>query len=322
MLECKNILITGSSGFIGQALSHHLDQQNRTIIAAVRRPVNTLPTDIRQIPIGDIYPDTDWTQALDHVDCVIHLAARAHIMSDTAADPIAEFRLVNTAGTLDLARQSAAAGVRRFIFLSSIGVNGNQTSTNPFSFSAEDTPNPAEPYAISKHEAEISLRQIAQKTGMEIVIIRPPLVYGANAPGNFGRLLQITAKGIPLPFGAVHNQRSFVALDNLIDLITVCIDHPAAANQTFLVSDGEDLSTTELLQRLGAALGKPAYLLPVPVSWLRKVASLLGKEDIAMRLLGSLQIDMHKTCELLNWSPPLSVDEALRKTAKAYLQAH
>ncbi|MGR0481933.1 MAG: UDP-glucose 4-epimerase family protein [Candidatus Electronema sp. V4] len=314
-----NIILTGSTGFIGQALAHHLHQQVYGVIAAVRRHSDTLLSSIRQVPVSDILPDTDWKNALTQANVVIHLAARAHITSDTAADPLAEFRLVNTAGTLNLARQAAAAGVRRFIFLSSIGVNGNRTSE--VAFSAENIPNPVGLYAISKHEAEIGLRQLAQGTGLEIVIIRPPLVYGANAPGNFGRLLQIAAKGIPLPFGAVHNQRSLVALENLIDLITVCIGHPAAANQTFLVSDGEDLSTTELLQRLGAALGRPGRLLPVPASWLRKAASFLGKEDIAMQLLSSLQIDMRKTCELLNWSPPVSVDEALRKTAKAYLQA-
>ncbi len=264
-------------------------------------------------------PDTDWTYALTKVDnTVIHLAARAHIMSDTAANPLTEFRLVNTAATLNFAHQAAAAGIRRFIFISSIGVNGNQTSNIPFS--TEDTPNPVEPYAISKHEAEIGLRQIAQETGMEIVIIRPPLVYGANAPGNFGRLLSIAAKGIPLPLGAVHNQRSLVALDNLIDLITVCINHTAAANQTFLVSDGEDLSTADLLKRLRAALGRPARLLPVPASWLHKVASLLGKGDIAQRLCGSLQVDISKTRNLLDWTPPVSVDQALRQTAQAYLQ--
>ena len=313
------ILVTGATGFIGNTLSCHLAQQGHTITAAVRHTSNIFPTAIRQTYVGDILSETDWTQALDHVDIVIHLAARVHIMSDCVADPLTECRFVNTAGTLNLARQAAAAGVRRFIFLSSVKVNGESTQHDQL-FSAADVCDPDDPYAVSKYEAEQGLKDISKQTGMEIVIIRPPLVYGPGVKGNFFSMMRWLHKGIPLPLGAVHNQRSLVALENLIDLITVCIDHPAAANQTFLVSDGEDLSTTELLQRLGAALGRHARLLSVPASWLRKAASLLGKKDIAMRLLDSLQIDMRKTCELLNWSPPVSVDEALRKTAKSYLQ--
>jgi nucleoside-diphosphate-sugar epimerase len=314
------ILITGATGFIGNTLSSHLVGQRRTAIAAVRRPANTLPKAIRQISVGDILPETDWTQAVANTDVVIHLAARAHIMYDIATNPLSEFRLVNTLGTLNLARQAAAAGVRRFIFISSIKVNGEVTNPGE-AFTAFDASVPDDPYGISKYEAEQGLKEMSAQTGMEIVIIRPPLVYGPGVKGNFLNMMRWLHKGIPLPLGAVLNQRSLVSLDNLIDLITVCIDHPAAANQTFLVSDGEDLSTTELLQRLGAALGKPARLLPVPASWLYNVLSLLGKEDIAVRLLGSLQIDMRKTCEMLNWSPLITVDEALKKTAEAYLQA-
>lgn len=314
-----NILLTGATGFIGQALVRHLDQQGFAVTAAVRRFTNTLSASIRQTVVGDLLPNFDWTSALANVDIVIHLAARAHIMRDTATDPLASFRLVNTVGSLNLARQ-AAAGVRRFIFISSIKVNGEVTNQRE-KFTAFDASVPDDPYGFSKYEAEQGLKEISAQTGMEIVIIRPPLVYGIGVKGNFLSMMRWLHKGIPLPLGAVHNQRSLVALDNLIDLITVCIDHPAAANQIFLVSDGEDLSTTELLTRLGTALGNSARLLPVPASWLHNILFLLGKKDIAMRLLGSLQIDMRKTCELLNWSPPITVDEALKKTAEAYLQA-
>jgi nucleoside-diphosphate-sugar epimerase len=300
------ILITGTTGFVGSALLPALSHYHHI------RPVT-------RAEFGDFLPTTDYTAALSHAEVVIHLAARAHIMHDTAADPLKEFRRANTAGTLNLARQAAAAGVRRFIFLSSVKVNGEFTTPGK-PFTASDVLAPDDPYGLSKYEAEQGLKEISVKTGMEIVIIRPPLVYGTGVKGNFLSMMHWLYKGIPLPLGAIHNQRSLVALDNLIDLIKVCIDHPAAANQTFLVSDGEDLSTTELLKRIGTTLGKPARLLPVPVSWLQKMATLLGKGDIALRLLGSLQIDMRKTCELLNWSPPVSVDEALHRTARAYLQ--
>lgn len=312
------ILITGTTGFIGSALTQHLHQQGYPLTAIVRRLSDTLPTTIQQMPIGDLLPNTDWIAALLNVDTLIHLAARAHILKDQATDPLAAFRETNTYATLNLAQQAANAGVRRFIFISSISVNGNQTFGKPFT--ATDTPNPAEPFAISKHEAEIGLRQIAAETGIEVVIIRSPLVYGTNAPGNFGQLIKTVARGIPLPLGSIHNQRSLVALPNLIDLITTCIDHPTAANQTFLVADGEDLSTTQLLQRLSLALGKPARLLPVPQKLLEISLNLLGKHAIAQRLCGNLQVDISKTRDLLGWTPPVSVDEALRQTAEAYLQ--
>lgn len=312
------LLITGSTGFIGSSLTQHLHQKGYSIIAAMRQINDSFSPDIKQVSVTDLLPSTNWTYAINKVDTIIHLAARAHILKDQATDPLASFRETNTYTTLNLAQQAANAGIRRFIFISSIRVNGNQTYAK--SFTAEDIPTPTESFAISKHEAEIGLRQIAAKTGMEVVIIRPPLVYGANAPGNFGQLIKTVARGIPLPLGDIHNQRSLVALPNLIDLITTCIDHPAAANQTFLVSDGEDLSTTELLQRLSHALGKPARLLPIPQSWLETTLTLLGKRSIAQRLCGNLQVDISKTRDLLSWTPPISVDEALRQTAQTYLQ--
>ncbi len=222
----------------------------------------------------------------------------------------ADYQRVNVSGTLKLAQQAAHAGVRRFIFISSIGVNGN-VSKRPFS--ADGHPHPAEAYAQSKWQAEQALWEIQKQTGMEVVIIRPPLVYGPDAPGNFGSLVRWVEKGVPLPLGAIHNKRSLVGIDNLVDLIIRCIDHPAAANQVFLAGDGEDLSTTELLRGVGKAMGKPARLIPVPAGLLQFGATLLGKKAMAQRLLGSLQVDISKTCELLDWKPPYTVEEGLRR---------
>ena len=310
------ILVSGASGFIGRALVRRLLADGRDVVAAVRQPSDALPARVRQVMIVDVDGSTDWSQALDGVDAIVHLAARAHVLRDSAADPLSEFRRVNTAGTLNLARQAAVVGVRRLVFISSIGVNGNETLDQPFT--ADDAPAPVEPYAQSKLEAEQGLREIAAGSELEIVIVRPPLVYGPGAPGNFGRLIDAVARGLPLPLGAVRNQRSLVALDNLVDLIRLCIDDPRAASQTLLVSDGEDLSTTELLQRVGQALGRPARLLPVPQQLLVTVLGLLGKQALAQRLFGSLQVDIAKTRELLAWSPPLTVDAALADTAQAY----
>jgi len=247
---------------------------------------------------------------LSGVDVLIHAAARAHVVNDLEANPLVQYRRVNLEGTLNVARQAAAAGVRRFIFISSIGVNGN-INTRPFQ--ADDRPNPAEPYAQSKWEAERGLVHLAAETGLEVVIIRPPLVYGFGAPGNFGSLVHWIEKGVPLPLGAIRNKRSLVGIDNLVDLIIRCIDHPAAANQVFLAGDGEDLSTTELLRGVGEAMGKPARLIPVPAGMLQFGATLLGKKAMAQRLLGSLQVDISKTCELLDWKPPYTVQEGLRR---------
>lgn len=318
MIFGKVILITGASGFVGGAVLERLSTlANLGLIAAGRKPISGLPAAATSVLVADLKTDTDWRQALQAANVVIHCAARAHVMNDHSSDPLAEFRKVNVEGTLNLARQAAAAGVRRFIFISSIGVNGN---LNSHPFTADDVPNPVEPYAISKFEAELELRRLSMETDMDVVIIRPPLVYGPKAPGNFARLINIVAKGVPLPFGAIYNKRSLVALDNLVDLIVTCIDHPAAANQTFLVSDGEDFSTTELLRRMGESLGKPARLLPVPSRLIEVGAAMLGKQALAQRLCSSLQVDISKTLELLNWTPPVSVDEALRKTAKHFLE--
>lgn len=250
-------------------------------------------------------------------DVVVHLAGRAHLKDEIDTDPLSEYRLANVDVTLNLVRAAALAGVKRFVFISSVGVNGAETFGIPFM--AEDAASPHSPYAISKYEAELGLKALTSQAEMEFVIIRPPLVYGPNAPGNFGSLMRWLKRGLPLPLGAVENKRSFVALENLVDLILVCSKHPSAANQTFLVSDGEDISTTDLLRRLGTAIGKPARLLPVPERWLAFGAQLLGKREMFQSLCGSLRVDISKTRTLLDWKPPVSVDEGLRRAAQQRL---
>jgi nucleoside-diphosphate-sugar epimerase len=268
--------------------------------------------------MGDLSSETDWTVALRSVVQVVHLAARVHVMNDKSTDPLAEFRRVNVEGTANLARQAAAAGVLRFVYLSSIKVNGEFTQEGR-PFAADDAPAPEDPYGVSKHEAEQALRQIAADTGMEMVIIRPPLVYGPGVKANFESIMRWLARGVPLPLAAVtQNRRSLVVLDNLVDLIVTCLNHPAAANQTFLVSDGEDLSTADLLKRMGAALGCPARLFHLPPGPLKLGAALVRKPGIYQRLCGSLQLDIAKTRQLLGWSPLVSVDEGLRRAAEGF----
>ena len=304
-----NILLTGATGFLGSRLATALHSKpDVNLTAAVRRSIKIPSAQI--VEVHGLDANTHWSTNLYNQQVVIHVAARAHIMEDDVSDPLMEYRRVNVDGTLNLARQSAAAGVDRFIFISSIGVNGN-INTHPFS--EDDAPHPAELYAQSKWEAEQGLLEIQRESGMGLVIIRPPLVYGPDAPGNFGSLMRWVKKGIPLPLGAIHNQRSLVAIDNLVDLIITCIDHPAAANQVFLAGDGQDLSTTELLRGVARAMGKPSRLIPVPSSLLMLGATLLGKKAVAQRLLGSLQVDISKARNLLGWEPPISVEEGLRR---------
>lgn len=303
--------MTGASGFVGSAVCDAVVSAGSECIAAVRKAdTQTFASAARPVAVGGINAGTQWAQALAGVDVVIHCAARAHIMKDHSADPLKKFREVNVDGTLSLARQAADVGVKRFIFISSIGVNG---SSGKMPFLTGDVPNPTEPYAMSKYEAEIGLRRLSDDKGFELVIVRPPLVYGPSAPGNFGSLLRWVAAGVPLPLGSIHNRRSLVGLDNLVDLITTCVDHPSAGNQVFLVSDGEDVSTTQLLQRLAIAMNRPARLIPVPAALLRFAAIMLGKRVMARRLLGSLQVDITKTRETLGWNPPVSLDEGLRR---------
>ncbi len=306
------LLVTGAGGFVGLTLCHQARSRGFVVLAVARASAHA-PARPDTVSIASIDEETPWTSALEGVRTVLHLAARVHVMDDHSADPLAAFRQTNTAGTLHLARRAAAADVRRFVFISSVKVNGEGTAAG-HPFTAADAPDPQDPYGISKTEAEQGLRQIAAETGMEVVIIRPTLVYGPGVKANFAALMRAVQRGLPLPLASVtHNRRSFVALDNLVDLLITCIDHPAAANQTLLVSDGEDLSTADLLRRLGHAMGKPARLFPVPPSLLQFGANLLGKGDMAQRLLGNLQVDICHTRNTLNWTPPISVDEGLRR---------
>ena len=309
------ILLTGATGFVGLAISERLVKDGvHDVRAVVRSPEALLYPCIDKVVVPDIALNVDWINIFECVEVVIHAAARVHVMADKAENPLDEFRRVNVQGTLNLARQAAAAGVRRFVFISSVKVNGESTQLGR-PFTADGTPAPLDAYGISKKEAEQGLREIALQIGMEVVIIRPPLVYGPGVKANFSAMMRWLRRGVPLPLGVIHNQRSLVALDNLVDLIVTCLTHPAAANQTFLVSDGEDVSTTELLRRMGQAMGRPARLIPVPASWLKLAAAMVGKPDVAQRLCGSLQVDIEKARRLLGWTPPRSLDEGLNRAA-------
>ncbi|MCW8995623.1 MAG: SDR family oxidoreductase, partial [Psychromonas sp.] len=269
---------------------------------------------------GSLDAKGDFSSFVRNTDILIHCAARVHIMNDSSSNPLQAFREVNTYGTLNLAQQAADAGVKRFIFISSIKVNGESTKLG-FPFKPDDHFVPTDPYALSKYEAEVGLRKIAAATGMEVVIIRPPLVYGPGVKANFASMMKWASKGLPLPLGGIKdNKRSLVSVNNLVDLIITCIDHPNAANQTFLVSDDDDLSTSQLLTNMATALGAANRLLSIPSSWLTLAAKLIGKPAISQRLCGSLQVDISKTKELLNWQPPYSTAECMEKTADAFLQ--
>jgi nucleoside-diphosphate-sugar epimerase len=320
------VLVTGASGFVGQALCDALTARGAGIIRAMRTPRGTA----NEAMVGNIDASTDWRAALAGCDAVVHLAARVHVMHDTSTDPLAEFRAVNTAGTLHLARQSAQAGARRFVYLSSIKVNGEGATLSPGRpprlrlspqgggeskpYTEHDAPAPEDAYAISKWEAEQGLRDIERASGMQVAILRPPLVYGPGVKANFESLMRLVARGVPLPLGAVYNRRSLIYLGNLVSAIEACLDHPDAGGKTFLVSDGEDVSTPELIRRLARAMGKPARLIPVPVALLRAAARLAGKSAQADRVLGSLAVDSSALRETLGWRPPFTLDEGLAQT--------
>ncbi|MEJ5864150.1 SDR family oxidoreductase [Pseudomonas farsensis] len=312
-----SVLLTGATGFVGKPVLHALLARGCRVVAGVRGANAAVDDRAERFAIDGLHGQTAWQTGLRDVQVVIHSAARVHVMNDQESDPLAAFREVNVEGTLNLARQAAAAGVKRFVFISSIKVNGEGTQAGQ-PYRADDTPAPVDAYGISKMEAEQGLQCLARETGMEVVIIRPVLVYGPGVKANFQSMIRWLDKGVPLPFGAIDNRRSLVALGNLVDLILACMTHPAAANQVFLVSDGEDLSTTGLLHRVAKALGKPARLLPLPGRLIEFAAKLLGKGALAQRLCGSLQVDIEKTRTLLSWTPPVSVDDALSQTARFY----
>ena len=310
------VLATGGSGFVGGALCEALSRSGHFVRLAQRSANAKLGT-FDQVILGQIDAETDWSAALKNVKLVIHLAARVHVMNDHSADPLAEFRRVNVDGSLNLAKQAARAGVKRLIYISSVKVNGECTLLG-HPFKESDVANPQDAYGLSKLEAEKGLLLIAQQTGMEVVIIRPPLIYGQGVKANFASMMLAVKRGILLPLGAINNSRSFVYLGNLVSLIITCIQHPAAANQVFFVSDGFDLSTPQLLQACATALGVKSRLWSVPQRLIEGLATMLGKRDVAQRLCGNLQVDISKARVLLGWTPPISVADGLKATAVGF----
>ena len=302
------VLVTGANGFVGGHLCPYLVSQGNVLRAALRRHQPDWRL-CEQVAVGDVDAGTDWASALEGVECVVHLAGRAHVMQEFADDPLALFRQVNVAGSQGLARQAAEAGVKRMIFLSSIKVNGERSVGRPLH--SDDNPAPEDPYGQSKWEAEQALRRIAEETGLELVIIRPVLIYGGGVKGNLQRLAGLVRSGVPLPLGRVNNRRSLLSIQNLLDLLQCCLVHPAAAGEVFLAADGEDLSTPQLIRKMAAAMGVPARLLPLPVTLLSLLGRLTGRSAEVERLCGDLQVDIEKNRQLLGWTPRISVEAAL-----------
>lgn len=301
-MRTDRVLVTGATGFLGRAVADHLVGRGRTVRGAVRSLAGENSAGGETVAVGDLDAVTDWSAALDSVDAIVHCAARAHILRETSGDPLAQFRAINTAATLALARQAAAAGVRRLVFISSIGVNGAETRGRPFRH--DDAAHPHSPYAVSKYEAEQGLASVAAETGLEVVVIRPPLILGPDPKGNLATLNRIIAQGLPLPFGRVtENRRDLVSRSVLCRLIDTVIDNPAAANQTFLASDGEAISTRTLLERLAAEQGRSLTLLPLPPALLALPLRLAGKRAMASQLFGDLEVDIAHTRRTLDWNP-------------------
>ncbi len=311
------MLITGANGFVGQALCSAFLEDGYLVRGAVRRSGAIFNQQISQITVGEINTQTDWSAGLDGVDVVIHLAARVHVMNETSSNPLDEFRRANVLGTENLARSAAARGVKRLVFVSSIKVNGEETMAG-HSYTELDAPSPQDPYAISKWQAEQMLHRVAKETGLEVVIVRPPLIYGAGVKGNFAQMLNVLDKGIPLPLASVSNLRSLVYIDNFVDALLQCAVLSQAAGQTYLVADGNDIATPDLLRQLGAAMGRQARLLPCPTVLLKVAGHMLGRSEQMGRLVGSLQVDSSKIRRELSWLPPFTVQQGLKMTAEWY----
>ena len=306
------VLVTGANGFVGTALVKYLLATDQYFVRGASRVPASWPAKIDSFAVGDVSGQTNWQAALTNADMVVHLAARVHVMREASHNPLAAFRRVNVAGTLALAEQAAQRGVSRFVFLSSIKVNGEEGV-----FSESDAPAPTDAYGLSKLEAENGLRELAARAAMQVVVIRPPLVYGPGVKANFAGLMKLVSRGIPLPLAGVHNQRSFVSIDNLTNFIGETLTNPHAADETFFVSDGHDLSTPQLIEAMANAVRKKARLFFVPTGLIQTAASIAGKKSMAKRLLGTLQVDITKARKLLNWQPLVSVEEALRRTVAA-----
>lgn len=308
----SKVLVTGASGFIGSALCNTLFARDIPFVGAVRK--KSMHT---QFEVGDLTPGTRWSEALIGCDVVVHLAARVHVMADNSSDPLSAFREMNVNMTLNLARQAAEQGIRRFVFVSSVKVNGDETSDR--AFTAFDSPAPADPYGQSKLEAENALMELSRRTGLEVVIIRPPLVYGPGVGANFSKLMKLVKAGVPLPFSSIRNRRSIVALDNLVDLLIAATQHPAAPGHTFLVSDNNDISTPDLMRMISRNMGNNLCLFPVPVSLLSAAAAIAGKSPEASRLIGSLQVDIRHTMATLDWNPVVDMESAVNRTVAHFL---
>ncbi len=307
-----SILVTGANGFVGQALCGEAISRGYEVAGATRSAC-TLGENVKNVVVGTVDDSTDWVPALQGIEVVIHLAARVHVMHDTVVDPLLEFRKVNLNGTMQLARCAAACGVKRFVYVSSIKVNGEET-TGGHIYSEQDIPEPQDPYGLSKWEAEQALWRIARETGLEVVIIRPPLVYGAGVKGNFAQMMRAVSRGLPLPFASVRNQRSLIYVGNLVDALIVCITHPAAKGNTFLISDGNSVSTPDLLRAIAHAMGVPCRIFLFPTIFLRLAGFITGKSSQISRLLGDLQVDDDKIRSELNWRSPYSLQEGLTQS--------
>ncbi|CAH7389366.1 UDP-glucose 4-epimerase [Vibrio chagasii] len=312
------ILVTGSTGFVGARVVELAEERDWAVVPVMRENTE-LPPNV--FLVSSIGPDTDWSNAFEGVGCVVHCAARVHQMNESEQDALASYRDINTLGTLNLAKQAAEAGVKRFVFVSSIKVNGEFTEpSSPF------LPNldyiPKDPYGLSKYEAEVALAKLSKETGLEVVIVRPPLVYGPGVKANFLSMMRMVEKGIPLPFGAIHNKRSLVYVDNLSSLILTCCEHPAAPGHTFLASDNQDVSTSQLIRAIALSMDKSPRLLPIPMSWIRGGASVLRKQHLAQRVCGNLQVETRYTEEILGWIPPVTFEDGINKTVEAYLKSH